>query len=246
MKKRILFVTLAMMLVFASYTKAQINFGAEIGANLANSSWGTLEATQSSTSITSFHVGPIVEFNIADGFYLQSGLLLSGKGGELDEVKSDVIFGITYTRTSVVKMSPLYLEIPINAMYKVDLNGAFLQVYAGPYLGLGLGGKFSYSSITTAGNNNPVSTDTTWSIRYGSDSTSSDMKMLDFGVNVGVGVEYNNFLFKVQYGLGLANLSNSTVSTSAFKNAVIGISVGYMFGDGGGSGHKRSKHKRRR
>ena len=51
----------------------------------------------------------------------------------------------------------------------------------------------------------------------------------DFGLNVGAGFQIEKISIRAQYGLGLSNLDPSGNSDMEIKNAVIGISLGYMF-----------------
>ena len=62
-------------------------------------------------------------------------------------------------------------------------------------------------------------------------SDDDDLKALDYGFNIGAGIEINDAItIGLQYGLGLGNLSIDTDNGYKLNNRVIGISVGYMFG----------------
>ncbi len=242
MKKIISLLAIVLMLLIATQTRAQITFGGKVGLNIANMSMGTLPSGQTMGSVTSFNLGGLMQYNFSGDMYLEAGLGLSGKGTNMGFVNTNTFGGITTSTVGTVKVTPLYLEIPINFLYKVDLNGAKLELFAGPYLAFGIGGSVTQHSVTSITGFQDQIQDTTHSINYGSDSTTADMKGFDFGLNFGAGIEYENFFLKLQYGLGLVNLSTSAVEASSLKNGVIGISVGYLFGEGGGG----KKHKRRR
>ena len=47
-------------------------------------------------------------------------------------------------------------------------------------------------------------------------------------MNFGTGIEVKNFQFKVQYGLGLANLAPVTTNGTEMKSTVLGISMAYL------------------
>ncbi len=148
-----------------------------------------------------YNIGVVADYGINDNFAVGSGLLLSSKGAKSEEL------GGTTT------ISPLYLEIPINAIYRIDLGAAKWNLYAGPYVGIGVAGKIEGDGGFSE------------SIQY--DDT--DMKRLDIGLNVGTGIEFNKFFVNAQYGVGLTDI-NASESSSSTKNLVIGINVGYMFG----------------
>ena len=207
MKKGISLVSL-MMLFVALQSFAQVKFGVLGGLNLSNY---TEIAGTSPKSNTSFHIGGIAEYGINEKISVQSGLLLSIKGAAVE------LSGSGFSSTSTIK--PQYLEVPITVAYKIDLGTAKLQLFGGPYIGIGIGGKIDASASVTGGPSMSQSTD----IKFG-----SDLARTDFGLNIGAGIEYNNILLRAQYGLGLSNVS--TNSSSSYENRVIGISLGYMFG----------------
>jgi hypothetical protein len=106
-----------------------------------------------------------------------------------------------------------YLVLPINAAYKFDVGmGSKVLIFAGPYFGYGVSATNGYS--------------------FGSNG---DFKPFDFGINVGVGYEYEKFFVKLQVNPGLINISNTTINvdsngnTISDKNMNIGVTVGYFF-----------------
>ena len=196
--KKVFVVAIAAIMVLS--VNAQIRIGVKAGLNLANINGKDAGSPKINPS---YNVGGFAEFGVTDNFALEAGLALSSKGTKETEEN------ITFT------LSPLYLEIPINANFKIDLGAAKLLIFAGPYVGIGVGGqeKMEYES-------NNLSTD----IKYGNDQ--GQLKRIDMGLNFGAGVEFNKIQIRAQYGLGLTNI----ISTTEVKNSVISISVGYMFG----------------
>jgi len=196
--KKVFVVAIAAIMVLS--VNAQIRIGVKAGLNLANINGKDAGSPKINPS---YNVGGFAEFGVTDNFALEAGLALSGKGAKETE------------ENMTVTLSPLYLEIPINANLKIDLGAAKLLIFAGPYVGIGVGGqeKMEYES-------NNLSTD----IKYGNDQ--GQLKRIDMGLNFGAGVEFNKIQIRAQYGLGLTNI----ISTTEVKNSVISISVGYMFG----------------
>jgi len=230
MKKTISLLSLTLLLFITTQSHAQVTFGAKAGLNIANMSIsGTLASNEEIKSMASFHVGVIADIGITKEFFIEPGILLSGKGCK--DNLTEQIGQASIISTGSIK--PLYIEIPINAMYVVDLNGVKLQIFAGPYFGFGVSGNinldYSSSGALPTGYTLPASSST--AIKFGTDATNDNLKMLDIGLNFGAGVEYNKMLFRIQYGLGLTNLNPDTSSgADTEKNKVFGISVGYMFG----------------
>jgi hypothetical protein len=211
-------------------TNAQLSLGVKAGLNLSNMTVsGYTGVTESSRM--SFHAGAILDYSFSKSFILESGLVLSGKGANFDlNIFSNGATTITLAST----LSPLYIEMPINAVYKVDIKPAKLLIFAGPYFALAVSGNRTneYSAtglpagttLATLGLNNE-----SIGLKFGTDAN-SDMRSFDMGLNFGAGIEYSNFLFRLQYGLGLSNLNPTTSNNEVLKNNVFGISVGYMFG----------------
>ncbi len=170
---------------------AGLRFGPVAGVNLANISG---DGDSSYAMKTSFHFGGVVELGITDNFMIAPGIIYSIKG---TQDKDD----------SENKLNLSYLEIPVNAKYKLESG---LNFFAGPYLGL-------LMSATSE----PSGTD-----------VKDFLESSDIGFNVGLGFDLESGLgFSAQYGMGLTSISKDVAGTSVdSKNNVIGISVRYMLG----------------
>lgn len=216
MKKTISLFTLAILLLFATQSFAQLRFGAKAGLNLANmvNKDNDNDFGKDASMKPGFHVGVVAEYSLGEKFAIEPALLFSTKGFKYDKD------GIKYT------FNLNYLEIPINAVFKIPLGDAKLLIKAGPYFGYAISGKMK-SADKMFGDNGDQTEQT---LKIGSDKAKDDIKAMDIGVNIGAGVEIKSFTIGLQYGLGLANLSPVTDNGMKANNRVIGISVGYMFG----------------
>ncbi len=218
MKK--LFISVLVMLVINFSATAQTRFGIKGGFNVANLSIGGSATSGTTTSpIIGFNVGGFTEITIAGGFYFQSGVFVSTKGAKAKQ--SVTILGQTISSESTI--TPTYVEIPFNLGCAIGFGeNTKFHVLAGPYVAFGVGGKVKDANGKTE------------NIKWGSEKATltnnggSDLKSLDLGFNIGAGIEHNNLLFGLQYGLGLSNISPQDNTT--IKNNVFGISVGYVFG----------------
>ena len=200
---------LIIVVAFTMTTKsfAQAKYGVKAGLNLANisekSSAGS--GNEGKTSKIGFHFGGTAEFPASEAVSVQTGLLFSTKGYKISE-------GGSSTTTSVN-----YLEIPINTIYKIEIGSAKLCLSAGPYLAYAASGTKKGEGYNDK-------------LDIGSDDDDT-YKALDYGLNIGAGVELNDKItIGLQYGIGLANISSYTGYGTSAKNNVFGISVGYMFG----------------
>ena len=203
MKKVFLVGILTILCVSATF--AQFRIGATAGLNVSNFT-GDVENNKFKAG---FQAGVVGDYAITESFSIMPELLFSQRGSK---EKED---GTTYS------MTLNYLQLPINAAYKFDAGmGSKLFVFAGPYLGYGLSGKQSFK-----GKEDGVDVSASFDIEFG--SKEDQLKAFDFGLNLGVGYEYQKMFIKLQYNHGLTNLSN--YDEGSFKNQNIAVSVGYFF-----------------
>ena len=227
MMKNILKITCA-VIAFSMTTQyySQATFGVRAGLNLATGAGKIVDLAKDAGFTTkmlpSFNVGLIAEFGVSESFSLESGLYLSGKGLNMEAINPDYS-----TETIEQTISALYLEVPLNASVKVDLGGAKLNIFAGPYLGIALAGK---SKIQTSNDYEFFygTPDSETDLKFGT-TENDNIKRTDFGLNFGAGVQIESIVIRAQYGLGFVNLDSESDNDNEFKNRVIGISLGYMF-----------------
>jgi hypothetical protein len=214
------------ILFIASAASAQISLGGQAGAVFSKPS------TELSTGLpglsfdiksrTGFSAGLIADIPLGEGgFRFMPELYYVGKG-----VKANAsldLLGQQIKAESKTNIS--YIDLPINFAYAIELGGNRLMVGAGPYAGFGLSGKTI--ATTTA---NGVSQEEEDNIEFGNGSGQFDR--LDFGANFMAAYILNNgLMLKVNYSLGLVNLSNDP--DTDYKNRFFGVSLGYFFLQGG-------------
>jgi hypothetical protein len=207
MRKTITFIS-TLILLATKPAFAQIKVGICGGLNLATVAGQGLNGYNVNTR-TSFHLGVIVEKPFSQTLNIQSGLLLSSKGAK--------IAGTTFTS----EISPLYLEVPVNILYRERFGNNRFQLFAGPYVALGIAGKEKITYRSEISSND---------LKFGT-ADDSNFILTDLGVNVGAGIEIQRFLIRFQYGLSLLNLDPQNMDSADIKHRVIGISMGYMLGN---------------
>ena len=112
--------------------------------------------------------------------------------------------GVSSTETSGVNRYN-WVELPVNVVY--TLHG--FQVFAGPYVALGVGGWQRGTSWSASPYARYRPYDFDEKIRYGADT---ENRRLDVGVNVGLGYRKGPLQVQMGYGLGLRNLHQPTKS----------------------------------
>lgn len=174
------------------------------GVNLSTMKMKTRGLSSQPEMPAGIHFGGSIEIPVTDNLTFQPALLFSAKGTNYKIDSLDIA------------LSPIYIEIPANAVYTFGKGTTRLFVFAGPYFGIGIGGyKLETGSIFKY-------------INWGS-GENKDLKQLDIGFNFGTGVNIRGFIISAQYGIGLANVSPVKTDGSEMKNEVIGISISSLF-----------------
>jgi Outer membrane protein beta-barrel domain len=225
------------LLVFAFTVSAAICTQAQVyvqgGLNLANITKTNDGQTEDNNILPSFNVGILGRLDLAPMFALESGALLTGHGS-----KAETYFngGANYVKT---KFNPLYIQVPLNAVVKIPLGGKETNVFfnAGPYAAIGIGGKSKRDSKILG-----VTTSETSNIQFSNDDpfTSEEedaaydkLKRFDFGLNFGGGFQFQHFIIKANYGLGLAKINSTESNNTANdknKYRTLSFSVGIPLG----------------
>ena len=200
---------MALFLMFAmTAVHAQVKFGPKVGMNLSTMTLKSSGISLDPKMLVGFHAGVISEIGLTENLFLQPGVLFSSKGSKYELTLLEQTFKFS--------MAPGVIEVPVNVLYSFGTGSVKLNLFAGPYVALGITGKTKIDGESQ-------------DISYGS-SDEDDMKPFDFGFNFGAGVNINGFLISAQYGFGLANLAPDTSGDSEMKNKVLAISMGYLFG----------------
>ncbi|RBQ08756.1 porin family protein [Pedobacter miscanthi] len=175
---------------------------------------------------TSFYVGGTVDIAVSDIFSVQPGLSLIGKGGKTDFSYFNAEIGNSYTVTANSKISTMYIELPVNAVFNFDLGSGKIFIGAGPYYAVAISGK-NKSTASLSGGGSTMTESVNEDIKFGKDGT---MKRGDFGVNFLAGYQLSNgFNIHAGYGLGLSNLDYADKNASKVTNRVLSVGVGFAF-----------------
>ncbi|MFD2162659.1 porin family protein [Paradesertivirga mongoliensis] len=191
----------------AEFIEKKNRIGFKLGYHFSGQDYKIDNSRQSTSSLSSFHITALTDIALSERIYLQPGISLLQKGAILDRA------------LDMVEISPLYLEVPLNALLKVKIGKGKGKLFAGggPYGALGIKGSYTI-------NNKSSNNTTTYRINYGSDET-HDMEKLDFGMSVLAGYELDgNLSLGVTYSRSLSNLSPRP--SEMMKNKVLAFSIG--------------------
>ena len=203
---------LTILSVSASFAQVKIGVTAGLNASdLIENGSGTNHNYKAG-----FQTGVVADFSISDNFSIIPELLYSQRGA-ISKLKTTDKDGKKLLTSKSLNLN--YLQLPINMAYKINLgNSSKLMIFAGPYLGYGISGKVKSEAKSDKKKNNNSD-----KIKFG--SKEEEVKPLDFGVNAGIGYQFENVFFKLQYNPGLINLNNK--KNHSLKNTNVAVSVGY-------------------
>lgn len=234
-------IVLTFLIVSVTQVRAQVKIGLKAGLNMANIAQNYEDALLESETKTrlAYHIGASVDYNLSDTWGIQSGLLFTSKGYSYDLEQE---LGITEEESleGYDRVTFNYLEIPVSLAYKENN----LQLYAGPYLAVGIGGKnkwdytINYEDIGDVQNEEgkvkykPVFGEANREDFAGDESP---LNALDFGFNFGVGYEVGAVRINVGYSLGLSNMivnyegGADNRDRYESRNRAITVSASYFF-----------------
>jgi hypothetical protein len=234
MKKNVQSALAAALLLGATAANAQISFGPKVGVGFASQSFSysgsdaiAKEGAKLITDNTKMIVTPSFGLMLSARFgniAVQPALTFAQKGTKYEYSSGGAKF------TSTVRLS--YVDIPVNVVYTTGGDKGF-QVFAGPYIGLGIGGTVK-SEISGSGLLDGTSEeDVKFASKEGTAAKTAYFKNPDFGLNFGLGYLVNNVQIQAGYGLGLSSLvpndANDKSQDITSKNRVIHLTFGYLF-----------------
>lgn len=200
--KLILLSAIVLMNLCASAQDKPFTFGVKAGVNLANFS-GDVENNKAKIG---YNVGVTVDYAITPEFYLLSGLEFTTKGVKWKAGDDEQ------------KANPMYLQVPVHAGYKIKITeGTRLMLHAGPYVAYGIGGKNSIKE-----NGKEIA-----KYNFFGDKESGRAKRFDFGLGLGVGVEFGKINAGLGWDFGLLNFSRA--ENNKLRNMNGYLTVGYKF-----------------
>lgn len=210
-----LILLLLISLLFSISTYSQ-SISLKAGLNLSN-----IKEEESSGE---YKINPLPELGIKTNFKidsfksLETGLLLSGKGF-INEAffRSD---NIDFKRTT----SLYYLELPIKLKIRsvsIEENKRALIGEIGFYSAIGIEGKTKREwDDRSDGSHDEDERKIEWG-----NSDDDDFKKLDFGVSLGIGIDFKVMILGISYDIGLSNILISETNETKFYTRTLKISI---------------------
>jgi hypothetical protein len=215
MKKLIVTTVLFLLILSVTEVSGQVSFGVKGSFDMFNMTVKDSDGDKSETGLVPrFDAGVFAEYTLADEFFIRPELLFATKGMKLKESSHEPVFNVSY------------LQLPVLFLYKGTLSTGKVLLGFGPYLAMGIGGKYRYddSEVDVKFKNNV--TGSTVSVLY--------FKPFDFGAQLMAGYELAGGLsIALNTSMGLTNITpkyNGEKPESSIANVGFGLTLGYLFG----------------
>lgn len=205
-------ITLAVLCLFmiGMTANAQLKFGLKGGLTLAKWDIEDFGDEVDMKFNTGFHVGALVALDLPLGLEFETGLYINQKGFKVEESFEGETFSMI--------VNPLYIDVPLKLNYKIEVGPAAVFFGAGPTISYGVGGQFKMEGM-----GEEDSEDIVWG-----NSEDDDLKPLDLGIGLQLGVKFSKIQVSASYDMGLNDIN--TFEGEYIKNKpVIGLSAAYIF-----------------
>ena len=158
---------------------------------------------------------------------IQAGVILDFPATEKLSVQPGVIFSqygcrmkVDATSSEIMKASVTlnYIQIPLTFQHKKERIRSARLIQAGPYIGMGLGGKLKEKYTE----NGKLTYSGGWQIPMGGNKEIYDYQRLDFGISAGFGYQFRSVQAVASYNFGLNNINmkSSKFSPRVYNSGV--------------------------
>ncbi len=225
--KKFIFTTVLTIIVYSVPAQTEkIQFSIQAGLN---NSAGIVNDAHEIRFRTGYHIGGLVNYSFISKFSLQTGLLLTEKGGKFVGLNSGNYIGGTPDYKHVFKA--LYLKVPFSVIYIKKITEKLNVMFGvGTYFAYGISGKsrIDVNGVYLDGTNFRKWNTFIIDSRYVDES----LKRFDTGIILNCQLEYNKIFLGIGLEKGLLNTLREYEGYGQdlkFYNLNIPISIGYRF-----------------
>ena len=213
------FIIATVLLLSASYTYAQLDFGVKAGFNSSlgvNNLGSVTNGTYNFKSVKAelsngFQAGVFARLGFGK-VYFQPELLYSLGKKDYNMTVKDASYNVLGTFNKNVTVSTV--DIPLLLGYKVlDLKVANLRVFAGPKLRFNAGSTLDFNNVVNGG--------------FDATTLQKDVKAAQLGLEAGFGVDFLKFTLDLRYQLindmYQTKINSTTIDNIAANTFVISL-----------------------
>lgn len=216
--------TIATLLLTATFSYAQVSVGAKTGVytsflDVTDAAEGL---TQNVEGLTTPTFGIVTEIGLGENFAFQPELLYTTKGFKISEGVNINLGGLPIPAGVTARTKINYLEVPLLAKYKFGTEGLRFNIAAGPVVSYAVNGQLD-TRANLLFDINPLKTNI--------DLDALNYERLEVSASIGAGIEYETsggaLFADARYVHGFSDLYNAPVVDLNLKNRGIGMTVGY-------------------
>lgn len=221
--KRLIIAAVSLLSIFSA-TAQNVDFFVKGG--IGGSSWNG-EDSGGTCPKFSYRIGAGLEKHIKGIWGFETGSYFSSAGVKMDADSGDT--GLAYDLDGTINQ--LYIEIPLMATITAPLGSRFkLKLAAGPYLAVGVGGKYTASVDLGGGHSVSEKVNTFGSI----DDGNLGFKRFDTGVALNLNFEVKHIIFGLDTRFGAFKFSRGTdMYGESYTDKILNYTgqfvVGYRF-----------------
>lgn len=224
MKKIQQVLTIAALLLSATYSYAQISVGAKAGVytSFIDVTDAVEGLTQNVEGLTTATFGIVTEIGLGENFSFQPELLYTTKGFKVSEGLNINLGGFPIPAGVTASTKINYLELPLLAKYKFGNEGLRFNITAGPVVSYAMNGQLDTRANLLL-DINPIKTNI--------DLDALNYERLEVSASIGAGLAYETsggeFFADARYVHGFSDLYNAPVVDLNLKNRGVGVTLGY-------------------
>ena len=233
--------------ILLATTTAQAQATFRIGPKVGyNRSFGGLEYPNNdylkvtNSSRSGVEAGLVAQVGLSDHWAVQPAILYAQKGFGFVEKAFDAQYNYSYQGEYSFRFD--YLTVPVNVVYSQRPSGQGVQVFAGPYAGFLLGGRYTSAQKGGYGNGSTRSSSDEGEVKSGDTYNNRPgeayvSRGVDAGLQGGLGYGFpGGFQVQASYSQGLRNLGAAYApgitrqEPPTYRNHAFQFSVAYLFG----------------
>ena len=233
--------------ILLATTTAQAQATFRIGPKVGyNRSFGGLEYPNddylkvTNSSRSGVEAGLVAQVGLSDHWAVQPAILYAQKGFGFVEKAFDAQYNYSYQGEYNFRFD--YLTVPVNVVYSQLPSGQGVQVFAGPYAGFLLGGRYTSAQKGGYGNGSTRSSSDEGEVKSGDTYNNRPgeayvSRGVDAGLQGGLGYGFpGGFQVQASYSQCLRNLGAAYApgitrqEPPTYRNHAFQFSVAYLFG----------------
>jgi Outer membrane protein beta-barrel domain len=211
----------------AAVCNAQLSLGVQGIGNLGDMKITTSDAQNLSKKMKAMPGGGLtVQYGISNRIAIRSGVNFLQQGTKLT-IDSPSPGGDMPAVKATADITLNYLQVPVYALYTINLSKLQFFAGGGGYVNYGIGGKLKSKGVYVSNYGTEAFEEKTDPFKS-ENGDNAAFKRTELGVGAIAGLRLPNGLFaNIGYQLGLSNISNQDGDT--FKNRGLQLSIGYFF-----------------